>query len=68
MADVSIKVQNACIPDAQRLCPQHMLGSEEMRYCMEAKFKSISRDCVLALEDEGLVARGTYADNSSRRR
>jgi hypothetical protein len=68
VAEVSTKVQNACTPDARRLCPEHSLGSEEMRYCMEAKFKNISKDCVLALEDDGLVARGTYADNSARRR
>ena len=68
VAQVSAKVQNACTPDALRLCPQHTLGSEEMRYCMEAKFKNISRECVQALEDDGHIKRGSYADNSPQRR
>jgi hypothetical protein len=37
-----------------------------MRYCMEAKFRAVSRDCVLALEDDGLVARGTHRRHATR--
>lgn len=63
---VSQKVKNMCSPDAERLCPQHPLGSEQMRYCMEAKFSNISRDCVKALEDEGLVSSGTHKQHAKR--
>jgi hypothetical protein len=52
-------VVSKCSPDAVRLCPEHALGSSEMRYCMEAKSKQLSKDCLIALEDEGLVPRGT---------
>lgn len=64
---VSQHVKNMCTPDAQRLCPEHPLGTEKMRYCMEAKFSNISRDCVKALEDEGLVASGTHKQHANRR-
>lgn len=58
---VSERVRTMCTPDALRLCPEHPLGSSEMRYCMEAKQRSISRDCQVALEDDGLVPRGYFA-------
>lgn len=64
---VSQRVKNMCTPDAERLCPQHPLGSEQMRYCMEAKFSNISRDCVKALEDDGLVSPGTHKQHTARR-
>jgi hypothetical protein len=48
-----------CSPDAMRLCPEHAIGSTEMRYCMEAKAKQLSKDCLIALEDDGVVPRGT---------
>lgn len=65
--DVSQNIKNMCTPDARRLCPQHPLGSEQMRYCMEAKFSNISRDCVKALEDEGMVSAGTHKQHANRR-
>ncbi len=37
-----------------------------MRYCMEAKFRNVSRDCVIALEDDGLVPRGTHQQHARR--
>lgn len=58
---VSERVRTMCTPDALRLCPEHSLGSSEMRYCMEAKQRLISRDCQSALEDDGLVPRGHFA-------
>jgi hypothetical protein len=61
----STSVVTQCTPDAMRLCPEHALGSTEMRYCMEAKAKALSRDCMVALEDEGIVPRGTV--KSARR-
>lgn len=58
--DVSKKVRNACTPDAKRLCPNNKLGSSEMRYCMEANGRKISRPCIQALEDDGIVPRGYF--------
>jgi hypothetical protein len=54
----SPRVQNACVGDARRLCPNQKLGSAEMRYCMEANATRLSRTCVKALEDDGIVPRG----------
>jgi hypothetical protein len=54
------RVRIACTGDARRLCPQHKLGSSEMRYCMEAKGRQLSRTCVTALEDEGIAPRGYF--------
>jgi hypothetical protein len=54
----SSRVRNACTGDAQRLCPKQKLGSSEMRYCMEARARSLSSGCVRALEDDGQIPRG----------
>lgn len=60
---VSDRLRQVCTPDAKRLCPEHPLGSSQMRYCMESKRRSISRDCQIVLEDEGHVPRGYFASN-----
>lgn len=58
--DVSKKVRNACTGDVKRLCPKDKFGSEGLRYCMEANGRKISRPCVQALEDDGIVPRGYF--------
>lgn len=58
--DVSKKVRNACTSDVKRLCPKDKFGSESLRYCMEANGRKISRPCVQALEDDGVVPRGYF--------
>jgi hypothetical protein len=58
--DVSKRSRQACSGDAKRLCPQQKYGTEEMRYCMEAKGRSLSRGCVAALEDDGTIPRGHF--------
>jgi hypothetical protein len=50
-------VRVACSADATRLCPAYKLGSNDMRVCMEAKARLLSRGCVRALEDAGMVPR-----------
>lgn len=55
---VSRAIKNACNSDAKRLCPNDKLGSSSLRYCMEANGRRLSRTCVRALEDEGVVPRG----------
>lgn len=52
------EVRIGCAADAKRLCPAYRLGSPEMRTCMEAKGRLLSRGCVRALEDTGLAPRG----------
>ncbi|HRK19550.1 MAG TPA: hypothetical protein PK970_11380 [Hyphomicrobiaceae bacterium] len=59
-ADVSKRVRDTCTPDARRLCPNQPLGSSAMVYCMESRARSISRDCKVALEDDGVVPRGHF--------
>ncbi len=56
----SRRVRMACSGDAQRLCPREKKDSAEMRYCMEAKGRQLSRNCVRALEDDGIVPRGYF--------
>ena len=56
----SRRVRQACSSDAQRLCPREKKDSAEMRYCMEAKGRQLSRNCVRALEDDGIVPRGYF--------
>jgi hypothetical protein len=59
-AQSSGRVRGACSNDAKRLCPREKPDSPEMRYCMEAKGRQLSRTCVRALEDEGIVPRGYF--------
>ncbi len=56
----SHRVRLACAGDAKRLCPREKPDSPEMRYCMEAKGRQLSRTCVKALEDDGIVPRGYF--------
>jgi hypothetical protein len=59
-AQSSGRVRGACSADAKRLCPREKRDSAEMRYCMEAKGRQLSRTCVRALEDDGIVPRGYF--------
>lgn len=61
----SPKVKNACNADARRLCPQYKLDSSELRYCMESRGRSLSHGCISALEDAGIVSRGTLTRGKS---
>ena len=56
----SRRVRMACSGDAQRLCPREKKDSPEIRYCMEAKGRQLSRGCVRALEDDGILPRGYF--------
>ena len=56
----SRRVKNACASDARRLCPREKGDSPEMNYCMEAKGRQLSRNCIRALEDEGTIPRGHF--------
>lgn len=61
----SARVRTACTADAKRLCPKYKANSPELRYCMESRGRSLSRGCILALEDDGIVPRGTYSRGKS---
>ena len=63
---VTERVRQTCSPEARRLCPSHPLGSNQMVYCMQAMARRISRDCKVALEDDGFVPRGHFRRLSSR--
>ena len=62
-ADTPRRVRSACAGDAQRLCPREKPNSPEMEYCMEAKGRQLSRQCIRALEDEGMIPRGHFSKN-----
>jgi hypothetical protein len=59
----SRRVRNACQGDAKRLCPRDKPDSPAMRYCMEAKGRQLSRGCIRALEDDGVIPRGYFNKN-----
>lgn len=56
----SPRVRTACTPDARRLCGKHDLDSPDMQTCMEEKGSQLSKQCIKALEDDGLIPRGWY--------
>ena len=56
----SNRVERACSSDVRRLCPKDKKDSPSLRYCMEAKGRSLSRNCVRALEDSGDIPRGFF--------
>lgn len=53
----SARVRNACKNDYSRFCPNYNLYSHELRRCMQAAGKAISKGCVRALVDAGEVPR-----------
>ena len=57
----SARVRTACSPDAKRLCGKHDMDSPDLRKCMEDKGSQLSKACIKALEDDGLIPRGWYA-------
>lgn len=54
------RVERACAGDVRRLCPKDKKDSPSLRYCMEAKGRSLSRNCIRALEDSGDIPRGYF--------
>ena len=62
-AETPRRVRSACAVDAQRFCPREKPNSPEMEYCMEAKGRQLSRQCIRALEDAGMIPRGHFSKN-----
>jgi hypothetical protein len=54
------RIRNACGNDFHRLCPREKKDSPALRYCVEAKGRFLSRNCIRALEDAGEVPRGYF--------
>lgn len=48
-------VESYCKEDYFRYCAPYALGTEELRRCMEANGKTLSRNCQQALKDAGYV-------------
>ena len=48
-------VEAQCQGDYFKYCSPYALGSDELRRCMEAKGKSLSRNCQQPLKDGGFV-------------
>lgn len=59
-AQESRAVRKACTADVHRLCPREKPDTPEMRYCVEAKGRQLSRNCIRALEDDGTIPRGYF--------
>ena len=55
-------VENYCKEDYFRYCAPYSLGTDELRRCMEANGRTLSRNCQQALIDAG------YAKTSRLRR
>ena len=51
----SMRVRRACGFDYQDFCSQHDPNGSAVRRCFEANRSSLSKDCVSALVDAGLV-------------
>lgn len=49
------QVESFCKEDYFRYCAPYSLGTDELRRCMEANGKTLSRDCQQALKDAGFV-------------
>jgi hypothetical protein len=54
---VSQKVEDACRDDYFRHCSAYSVGTSSLRLCMESKASSLTRSCVRALIDAGVVDR-----------
>lgn len=50
-------VEAACLEDYIRHCVGYPIGSASLRLCMESKSRDLSKICVTALVDAGLVDR-----------
>lgn len=53
----SARVRRACKSDYNRFCPGYSLYGTELRRCMQAAGKAISKPCIRALIDAGEVPR-----------
>lgn len=53
----SARVKAACSGDYGRFCPSYPVGSSQLRQCMRANGKALSRDCIDALVDDGEIKR-----------
>ncbi|MCB1520174.1 MAG: hypothetical protein KDJ37_06315 [Hyphomicrobiaceae bacterium] len=53
----SAAVRRACKRDYSSFCPNYSLYSTELRRCMQAAGKRVSKRCVRALVDAGEVPR-----------
>lgn len=53
----SATVRRACKGDYNRFCPGYSLYGTELRRCMQAAGKAISKRCIRALVDAGEVPR-----------
>ncbi|MCB1515339.1 MAG: hypothetical protein H6876_03065 [Hyphomicrobiaceae bacterium] len=53
----SARVRRACKGDYNRFCPGYSLYGTELRRCMQAAGKAISKSCIRALIDAGEVPR-----------
>ena len=61
----SVKV--ACSNDYSRFCPRYKVGTSKLNRCMRSNGKRLSRVCVRALIDHGMVPRSLLRKARQRR-
>jgi hypothetical protein len=61
----SVKV--ACSSDYNRFCPRYKVGTSKLNRCMRSNGKRLSRVCVRALIDHGMVPRSLLRKARQRR-
>ncbi len=61
----SVKV--ACSSDYNRFCPRYKVGTSKLNRCMRSNGKRLSRVCVRALIDHGMVPRSLLKKARQRR-
>lgn len=64
-AAVSLRVKMACAADYYRHCSAYSPGSKEVRQCMRAVGRSLSRGCVNALYASGEMSAKDYTRYNS---
>ncbi len=61
----SVKV--ACSNDYSRFCPRYKIGTSKLNRCMRSNGKRLSKVCVRALIDHGMVPRSLLRKARQRR-
>ncbi len=59
---VSNAVKQACQDDYMTLCSQHEVGTQELKSCMRANKKQLSRQCATSLAKSGEASKKDIDD------
>lgn len=65
-AEVSAEVQQACTPDAMRLCSEFIPDVAKITACMKAKHAQLSATCITAMRGGRHEARHRHEQHEAR--